>query len=183
MVYTRRLKKLTGCQLCVDFNEKNVNCNYRNIRALRVFPSRRILRCFTRKRVKATGCRLCLHFSEKKAKGLVMCDKMDITKFKNFPNKRLLNCFEVDVDKIYFDQAMEKGQVLWRSITSAFTPFGIKQIDSKFARRITEGIPSGKEDPVKLEEDIRANENLHKIIKDNLIENLHSYVRAYAAEK
>ena len=78
-----------------------------------------------------------------------------------------MKLFPVNMDKMYVDQSMKNSQYGDRNLFSAYTPYGIKQIDSEFAKRIMEG-----DEPKELREDIKENPHLHRRIKRNLIFNL-----------
>jgi len=71
--------------------------------------------------------------------------------------------FPVDMEAMYVDQSFNLGYV-----SSFYTPYGIKGIDSGFAQRIMKL----EEDPKKLKKEIKENPHLHKRIKRNLIFNL-----------
>ena len=85
-----------------------------------------------------------------------------------------------NIDDLYVDQAMSYGGYFF----SAYTPYGIKQIDSDFCHRIQnigtdntytsrrEEREYTKEDPEKLRNDILDNQHLHPCIIENLLQNL-----------
>lgn len=85
------------------------------------------------------------------------------------------NVKKIKIEDIYVDQSQVfvKGFKKCPNIFSSYTAYGIKCIDSEYGRRICDT----QEDPKTLEKEIRNNPHLHKIIKDNLIQNLWSYVK------
>lgn len=102
-----------------------------------------------------------------------------------------MNADEIDMDKIYRDQAFEGFNF---GITHAYTPTGIKKIDARFCARIqsyrlgdahteysydystkppTKQIENVWNDTYEsILDDINKNPHLHLIIKENLILNL-----------
>lgn len=78
-----------------------------------------------------------------------------------------------NIDDIYIDQSINQIRIHDIYISSVYTPFGIKQIDSMFTKRII----NLNEDPNKLRKEIEDNHHLHKTIKDNLITNLNNKVK------
>jgi len=80
------------------------------------------------------------------------------------------------ISVIYVDQEPSKSLFGDMSISSFYTPFGIKTIDFEFGERIRNIKESG-EDSKKLRNEIKNNKNLHKMIKDNLLLNLKNYTK------
>lgn len=77
---------------------------------------------------------------------------------------------DFDRDEIYMDQSINIVDLCDRNFISAFTPYGISQLDSEFCKRIRD--IKTKKEKEKLEIEILENKNLHSIIKDNLLMNL-----------
>jgi hypothetical protein len=109
----------------------------------------------------------------------------------------------VPVSEIYRDQAVRCDRFLDRQMVAAYTPWGIKKLDTRFCNRIRafgrgeeyveyawsyghgHGKPPEKEvehtfkDTLRsLEKDIKECPHLHDIIKQNLLENLRKYAAA-----
>ena len=72
------------------------------------------------------------------------------------------------MDKIYVDQATENSYYGDRHFFAAYTPVGIKKLDSNYIKAIQEG----KVDSDFLTKQIRKNPHLHPLIKENLLYNL-----------
>ena len=103
----------------------------------------------------------------------------------------------VPVHRIYIDQGMVGTSRPGYHFFAAYTPYGIQKLESKFAQRIQawargEGYPEygyhrvnghleRKVDYVyrdkfeKLLKEIKTNKHLHRIIKQNLVQNLRMY--------
>ena len=75
----------------------------------------------------------------------------------------------LDVEEYYIDQAMYNVNAYGRRITSFYTPFGIKQIDSWLSKQIRN---ESKYSKIELEQLIKRNPHLHNVIKTNLLDNL-----------
>jgi len=73
-----------------------------------------------------------------------------------------------DIDHYYIDYSSNCIMIGNRKITSSYTWFGIKEIDSWFYRQIE----SSKFSKKQLEKMIRRNPHLHNVIKTNLLQNL-----------
>lgn len=82
--------------------------------------------------------------------------------------------FPVNMDKIYVDQGGSRVFFADRCISTFYTPFGIKQLDSEFSKRIMDL----RNDPEKIKnskillKEIKENPHLHRKIKRDLIVNL-----------
>jgi hypothetical protein len=71
---------------------------------------------------------------------------------------------EFDGKMIYRDQSRNNFQRSGYQFFASYTPFGIQQIDTAYAKRIM----SRTEDKKKLKMEIKNNPHLHKILKDNM---------------
>lgn len=71
-----------------------------------------------------------------------------------------------DIGDYYVDQSPNIGMY----VSSIFTSYGIKIIDSWFSRQIINGCKYSKK---QLEKMIKVNPHLHNIIKTNLLDNLY----------
>jgi hypothetical protein len=81
------------------------------------------------------------------------------------------------MDIIYVDQCGYKFKPFQKiGVSCIYLPYGIKQLDSEYSKRIRNIKESG-EDVKKLKNEIKNNENLHKMIKDNLLLNLKNYTK------
>lgn len=80
---------------------------------------------------------------------------------KEYPNK------DIDIDEYYIDQTMVNIYYADRHFFGAYTPWGIKGIESWFTKQILSG-----KNKKKLSYMIRRNPHLHNVIKTNLLENL-----------
>ena len=78
----------------------------------------------------------------------------------------------IDMDRIYTDQAMINDRYGDRNFFAAYTPFGIKQLDHAFSKRIQ----NLDEDPKKLAREISKCVHLHPVIKRNLRANLRARI-------
>lgn len=78
-----------------------------------------------------------------------------------------------DIDDIYIDQAPQYSRIYDRTISSVYTPLGIRNIDSFYIKEIQD--ENRKTDPVTLAKMIRHCPNIHNVIKTNLLDNLKSY--------
>lgn len=79
-----------------------------------------------------------------------------------------------DIDTYYVDQAGTHSIYGDRALTSFFTWYGIKQMDSWYAKQIRLESDS-KYTKEQLEGFIKTNPHLHNIIKTNLLLNLRTY--------
>lgn len=77
---------------------------------------------------------------------------------------------DVNFDEICVDQAVRRSTCLDREFVSAYTPWGIRQMDTNYCNLI--GNMPSKEYADKLEKEIINNPHLHDIIKENLLSNL-----------
>jgi hypothetical protein len=107
-----------------------------------------------------------------------------------------------NIDDLWVDQSITNVDVADRNFFAAYTPYGIKMIDSRFGWRIRKLLKTddesikevkrmshlsewGKEEyleyigesPENIRNDILSNIHLHACIKKNLIENLDNYLR------
>lgn len=80
-----------------------------------------------------------------------------------------------DIDEVYRDQAVFNSKINDRYFFSAYTPHGIRVLDSQFCTRIRGAKSKNECDEIR--EDIKNCPHLHKIIKDNLFLNLRNYKR------
>lgn len=71
------------------------------------------------------------------------------------------------VDELYRDQAVLRYRFFDRGFFCALTPYGVKELDSAYARRILAG-----KNLVELAREIRRDPHLHFKIKDNLLLNI-----------
>ena len=76
----------------------------------------------------------------------------------------------INIDEMYRDYAIHYSRFLNRTMMAGYTPWGIKQIDSYFCRRIRQ-LESLTEARV-LEEEIIGCHHLHIKIRENLMANL-----------
>ena len=74
------------------------------------------------------------------------------------------------IEALYVDQAPSLGYVSFY-----YTPYGIREIDSDFGRRIRS---CTVENAKGIREDILLNPHLHAYIKENLLQNLDNYEKA-----
>jgi hypothetical protein len=84
-----------------------------------------------------------------------------------------------DIDSLYVDQAMVRKTYLDRNFFAAYTPWGIRQLDSRFCRRIM-ALKSKAEAKV-IRKQIKDCAHLHDVIKDNLFLNLRNYAKSVPA--
>lgn len=81
-------------------------------------------------------------------------------------------CNERSSEEFYVDQAPINSRCFDRTFFSAYTPHGIRNLDSWMIKQITH---ESKYDKETLEKMIKCNYHLHNIIKTNLIDNLRNY--------
>jgi hypothetical protein len=96
------------------------------------------------------------------------CIRNSIWRFLYYLENKL---YTSDIEDLYVDETIRKITVGDQCITSFYTPYGIKQMDSDYGRRIR----SGTEDLKKLRREIKLNPHLHRRIKRNLLYNLRTY--------
>lgn len=77
--------------------------------------------------------------------------------------------------KMHIDQAAVHSWWGERTFFASYTPYGIKQLDGEYCKRIC----NLNEDPEKLKKEIKENPHLHKLIKQNLLLNLKNYAKDY----
>ncbi len=83
----------------------------------------------------------------------------------------LINKTEDGPQTFYVDQACFRGYV-----SGGYTSYGISQIDSWFGKQIRKiGTPESRYTVKELTKLILCNENLHDVIKSNLMSNLKNY--------
>lgn len=73
--------------------------------------------------------------------------------------------YKKEIDMWYIDQSPQYGVV-----SSTFTPWGIKRMESWYIDQIQKGYPSYTKEQMELL--IKCNPHLHNIIKTNLLNNL-----------
>lgn len=86
----------------------------------------------------------------------------------------------INLDKLYVDQAIRSSTYGDRNIFSAYTPWGIRQLDSYYGNLIRT-LPN-KLFATKLRKEIKNNPHLHKKIKENLLFNLDNYRKEITSE-
>ena len=80
-----------------------------------------------------------------------------------------------DAEDHYFDHSARNVRIGERSISSFYTPYGIKIIDSGLSRQIKFGNPQPRYTKDEIANLIKRNPHLSNVIKTNLLSNLESY--------
>jgi len=80
-----------------------------------------------------------------------------------------------DAEDHYFDHSARNVRIGERSISSFYTPYGIKIIDSWLSRQIKFGNPHPLYTKDGIANLIKRNPHLSNVIKTNLLSNLESY--------
>jgi hypothetical protein len=83
-----------------------------------------------------------------------------------------------DAEDHYFDHSARNVRIGERSISSFYTPYGIKGIDSWLSKQIKFGDPHPLYTRDEIANLIKRNPHLSDVIKTNLLSNLESYYNA-----
>lgn len=87
-----------------------------------------------------------------------------------------------DIDRAYLDVSPQATYIYDRCISSVYTPWGIKEMDSWFCKQIRKlSVDECEFEPKKLRKMILCHAHLHELIKWNLITNLNAICKEIAA--